>query len=262
MKLPNLLFTSYQLKSLIARAQDMLVSCPWSLPIPAWKQLCSGTWMTLIKPLCWLHWQGSGNITDFTSSSKAPMEPTQHKNAFYNAPGCLRSPPSFRWVDHVEKAWGFQSWPCFSLAAGMSFPYSLPAKNGPSAASGWSRGPTAEHHTEHHSVLSQECFKSSWAHRGRANKATLVKPVHNGIAGDRAGQRGKVFTQHLRREAFAQWKNKNMLRFRKAKSFNWHWILENWWEMGMRWQTEKIQKVVDYVQACQKYGAVCQFCLF
>lgn len=73
----NLLFSSSQLKSLFTRAQDTLMSCPWSLLIPAWKWLCLGTQVTSTKPLCWLHWQSSGNTIDLISSSKAPMEQAQ-----------------------------------------------------------------------------------------------------------------------------------------------------------------------------------------
>lgn len=56
--------------------------------------------------------------------------------------------------------------------------------------------------------------------QGRANKAPWSSPCpsgHDGIARDRAVQRDKVFTQHLSREAFAQWRNKNMQRLWNGK---------------------------------------------
>lgn len=69
-------------------------------------------------------------------------------------------------------------------------------------------------------MLSQESSRSSWAHRARANRATLVQalsPGHDGTAGDRTVQRGELFAQHLSREAFAQQKNKDMVRVWKCK---------------------------------------------
>lgn len=51
-------------------------------------------------------------------------------------------------MDHAKKAaeqLGFQSWPGFSLAAGMTFPSSLPAEKEPTAAAELPIRSTAEH---------------------------------------------------------------------------------------------------------------------